>query len=119
MQGLMEYLDMHNYPSTGASVVVYHAIYEEGIVCEVGIPIAMPIAETDSIKNSSIPGGLKAHTSHTGSYETLGRAYQALQAWIQAHGHDMVGRSYDIYRIGPDEVVHPSAYKTDCYWTIQ
>lgn len=119
MQEIMGYLYSHQRTQAGASVVLYHTIHDEGMECEVGMPVAAPIEETDQIKNSVVPGGLAAYTLHQGSYEELGAAHRALQAWIQMHGHGMAGPSYEVYLMGPLDTSDNSQYKTECYWSIQ
>lgn len=61
---------------------------------EVRIPIpARPDAPPDAagVAIRRIPGELVATTTHRGSYEQAGEAYDRLLAWIAAHGAEVSG----------------------------
>ena len=41
-------------------------------------------------------------TIHQGGYDTIGQAYSALLAWIEANGYGIVGASREVYLRCPD-----------------
>lgn len=87
---------------------------EEDVDMEVAIPLKHAIPSTARIQVAELPGEASmACLVHTGSYDTLGAAGEALLAWIEAHGYQIAGPTREVYlRFNADglEVPLPGAY---------
>ena len=87
---------------------------EQDIDLEVAIPLKAAIPSTHRIQVGELPGEASmACLVHTGSYDTIGAASEALLAWIEAHGYQIAGPVREVYlRFNADglEVPLPEAY---------
>jgi DNA-binding transcriptional MerR regulator/effector-binding domain-containing protein len=95
--------------------VFYDGEYrEEDVDMEVAIPLKHAIPSTDRIQVGELPGGESmACLVHTGTYDTIGAASEALLAWIEAHGYQIAGPTREVYlRFNADglDVALPEAY---------
>lgn len=68
----------------------------------IGISSPPPALEDASIV--ALPAANVAWLVHRGTYETLGLAYHALEAWSQGFGHQRAGPMREIYLNDPSEV---------------
>ena len=87
---------------------------------ELGFPVATPFPGSgpDGVVGVELPGGLVAATVHRGPYDEEGPAYQAVEAWVQEHGHVHAGPPREVYLTSPDEVTDPSQYVTEIQFPI-
>jgi DNA-binding transcriptional MerR regulator len=87
---------------------------EENVDMEVAIPLKHAIPSTARIQVGELPGEASmACLVHTGSYDTIGAASEALLAWIETHGYQIAGPTREVYlRFNADglEVPLPEAY---------
>ncbi len=56
----------------------YNRVGEEEFEVEAGFPVPAPIAGTDDVRASSLPQGTVAVTMHTGAYDDVEVAYEAV-----------------------------------------
>jgi len=61
---------------------------------------ALPAAEA---RVRELEGGVHAHTTHVGSYDQLGIAYQSLYLWLHDRGHEPRGPIREVYDNDPAE----------------
>lgn len=71
-----------------------------------GFPASGIVHQQDSVEPITLPGGTVAVTTHVGSYNTIGDAYQALMAWVTDQGYVAAGDPWESYLDGP-EVANP------------
>ncbi len=119
------HLAMTGTAITNAPLVLYHSMDvttadgDGDVELEIAIPIATPFPETERVKNSNVPGGIAAFTTHMGPYEEISKAYQAIQAWLQQFGHESTGVFWEVYMTDPETTPDPADYRTDVYWLIK
>jgi len=111
---------MHVEPkgaARGAPFAVYHNMpFQTGDVdVELGLPLVRGAKITGDVRAraSVVPGGSVAYTIHVGDYGTIGKAYEAIYAWLDERGYRASGPPREIYLVGPDESVLPSEYRTE------
>ncbi len=88
---------------------------------EAGMPVkahaGLAPAEND-IRADTLPAGLVATTTHTGSYDKLGEAHAALQQWIESEGLSVRAAPWEVYVTDPADFPDPNDWKTDIFWPI-
>lgn len=85
---------------------------------EVGFPVTAPFGGDGDVTGVELPGGLVATTVHRGPYDEEGPAYQAVEAWVQEHGHVHAGPPREVYLNSPGDVSDPSQYVTEIQFPI-
>lgn len=80
---------------------------------EAGFPVAQPISGADEVNASTLPGGTMAVAMHTGSYDEMEAAYEAVYSWIDSQGGEPVGGPWEVYLTDPQENPDPSGWKTE------
>lgn len=90
----------------GMPFVIYHELIDQETSgdMEMCMPVAAPFAGDDEVTGRELEGATVARTLHTGPYEELGQAYQAILAWITEHGHQVVGPPREHYLNDPTTV---------------
>jgi AraC family transcriptional regulator len=83
-----------------------------------GIPVAEHVQATDSIQQSSLPGGPAAKSVHVGPYDTIEKAHAALHEWIDVHGRECVGNPWEIYVTDPGQEPDSSKWVTEIYYPL-
>jgi effector-binding domain-containing protein len=77
------------------------ALYPSEVTAEFDVVVCMPVAPgasaTADVRLEEVAGGTLAGTLHEGSYERLGDAYGALQAWMVANGKKPSGPCREVY----------------------
>ena len=120
MQELIEYTERlgvrrHDLPPLS----LHHGYTEEMADIEIGVPVERMVAEEGRITSRILSGGPVAYIMHVGPYEELGIVYPALAAWIQEHGHETNGPSYEMFWTDPSQVSDPAQYRTEVRWPIR
>ena len=88
------------------------------VTMEAGFPVTQPVDQVGRIIAGELPGGEVATTWHFGSYDTLGRAYTALQSWIKDQGRESGGSPWESYWTDPETVPNPSEWRTEVIWPL-
>jgi effector-binding domain-containing protein len=96
-------------------------LYPQDCDAEFEIVVCMPVVPGaqggDRVALEEVPGGLVASTMHVGPYNTVGRAYTALQKWMTDSGRRPAGMMREVYLNDPDTV--PAAeLLTEVDWPI-
>lgn len=100
----------------GAPFAIYwnEPFKADDIDVELGIPLAPGATVADSAGAvKDIEGGPVAYTVHTGSYGSIGAAYEALFAWVKQHGMRPIGPPREIYIVAPGPGTRPDEYRTE------
>jgi effector-binding domain-containing protein len=109
-QELFDYLARQDVAVTGPPFARY--AFGEGFGVEAGFPVAAPVHGEGGIVMSSLPPTRAATTLHTGPYERLGDAYDALEKWIADHGQERNGLHWEVYLTDPETEPDPRRYQT-------
>jgi len=102
---LSVYLEQHGARAAGPSLTIYYntEYRERDVDVEVATPVSAPLPGNERVTVRELPGAeLMACTIHQGSYDTLGQAYTALLAWIEANGYCVTGPDREVYLRCPD-----------------
>lgn len=104
----------------GPPFVFYHSaeFSEDDLEYEPGIPTERLAAAPAGLSAYWLPASTVLYTLHPGSYDTIERAYQALTAWMQEHGHVAAGPPREVYLVGKGQVENPAEYRTELVWPI-
>ncbi|MDZ7680008.1 MAG: GyrI-like domain-containing protein [Acidimicrobiales bacterium] len=104
---LMQTLASEGVEPAGSPFIVYHDVIggdADGDI-ELCIPITRKVDGDEEVSSREIGGGTVAATVHQGSYEEVGSAHHALNAWIAEHGRGAAGPPREIYLNDPRTVV--------------
>ncbi len=104
----------------GAPFVFYHSpeFNEDDLEYEVCLPTERLAQAPAGFASYQLPASLVAYTLHVGTYSTIERAYQAVTAWVQEHGHAVAGSPREVYLVGKDQVEDPAQYRTELVWPV-
>lgn len=86
---------------------------------EAGYPVAKPVAGEGRVAAGELPGGRAAVTTHSGPYEGLTQAHDAVGEWVLAHGHDQAGPVWEVYELGPGDEPDPARWRTRVVWPLR
>jgi hypothetical protein len=64
---------------------------------EVGVQVARAFDPHGSVVPSTLPGGLVAAATHSGSVAEIGETHRAVRDWATARGHTLAGPRWEIY----------------------
>jgi DNA-binding transcriptional MerR regulator len=114
------YLGQHKVKTVGPCLTIYHDTeYKERDwdleVCE---PLGTPIPGSERVRVRELPGvETMACVLHHGDFSNIGETYNAMMAWIQANGYQIVGSNREVYLRAvayPDaKAEYPASYLTD------
>lgn len=91
---LMNYLDGQKAHMVGTPMAIYHdpEFKEIDWDIEVCMPIAGELPTNKEVRVYSLPGTeTMACTVHSGSFATIGEAYDAIAKWIDQNGYQIIG----------------------------
>ncbi|MFQ5575804.1 MAG: GyrI-like domain-containing protein [Anaerolineae bacterium] len=112
------YLDKAGIQPAGPALARYHHFEADNVDLEAGFPVAEPVAGEGRISAGELPGGRAAATWHTGPYDTLPQAYEAVDSWIQSEGRTMRASPWEVYWTDPQQVPNPAEWKTEVVWPV-
>lgn len=81
---------------------------------EVCIPVSGPGTEL-----AVIPRAKVVYTTHVGSFEEVGKAYQALMDECASKGYRIVGPPVEVYLRGPESTRDPGEWLTEIRFPIE
>ncbi len=95
---LLRYLATHDLTQCRPITIWRDEGYREHDVdTEAVLTLPAPIPATDKVRVYELPGGSMASVVHNGAFNSLHRAYQALNAWIDTSGYRIVDSVREIY----------------------
>jgi effector-binding domain-containing protein len=90
----------------GMPFAIFHEMDVDEVDLELGFPVAGEVG-SGRVHGSTQDAGRVATTTHVGPYDEVAPAYEALTAWIDAHGERPGGPPREVYLNEPDEGVVP------------
>lgn len=95
----------------GPPFVIYHGMPDNGpFEVEVCAPVPVAVEPPPGWQLGELPAGPVAGVTHVGPYDTVGQAYDALWAWLPAHGLEAAGPPRETYLSPPS--TPPSQIRT-------
>ncbi len=91
----------------------YHRLGDDRFSVEAGFPAAAAIEAAGDVLPSELPGGRVAVTVHTGPYDQMEPAYQALSSWVTGQGGDLAGDAWEVYFSDPATQPDPATWRTE------
>jgi effector-binding domain-containing protein len=125
---IFEYAQQHRLPITGHPFTRYVQVGHGLMTIEVGMRVA---SGTESLRvdpasvaaigafEDQLPEGPAATTVHHGPYDGLPKAYEALEAWMEAEGLQPAGPPWESYITDPAEYPDPNDWQTEICWPIR
>ena len=98
------YLEELEEPCAGPPYTAYYNEDMQDLDIEIGFPVAHELPGRGEIQAGEIPGGKIATCLHTGPYDQVGPAYEAISRWMEENGYEPAGPAYEIYLNDPEEV---------------
>jgi effector-binding domain-containing protein len=80
---------------------------------EIGVPVAGPIAAAGRVTACEWPAMTVAQGALHGGYEGLAAAWAELDAWVAAQKLSPLSDLWEVYSVGPEASVDPSAWRTE------
>ncbi|MEQ8762572.1 MAG: GyrI-like domain-containing protein [Planctomycetota bacterium] len=103
----------------GAPFCILHDMKEGRMDIEAGVPLNSPIEGLADIKASKLPAGKVLVTWHVGPYHELGKAHQALEAWMKQHDLESAAPPWEVYWTDPGQEPDPSKWRTEVVQPIR
>ena len=100
---IMRYLGELGEQPVGMPFAAYYNLDMKALDVEAGFPVARNLPEKGKIKSSKINAGKFGITLHTGSYDSVGPAYEALTDFVKQKGYEPTGVAYEYYLNDPTE----------------
>ena len=115
---IIQYLgQLSQYPA-GAPFAAYYNMDMQNLDVELGFPVAKELPGKDEIKPGRIPGGKFGVVLHTGPYDKVGPAYEALAKFVAEKGYEATGVAYEVYLNDPMQT-KPEDLKTQVMFPLK
>ena len=114
-----EYIKEKDVVPASPPMCVFESYGADGVTLVGGAIVQKPVEGDGDIEAMSLPGGKVAVVMHLGSYDKLKATYEALQAWVQEHGHKPRGASWELYWTDPGEEPNPDKWKTEIFMPVE
>ncbi len=93
---------------------------ESDVDVEIAVPIGKEIKGSERVKVYELPGVEQAAcTVYKGAYEGISQGYNALMAWIESNGYQIIGPGREIYFSDPNKVKDPSENITEIQFPVE
>jgi effector-binding domain-containing protein len=118
LSAIAQYLAELGVQPMAATFAAYYNMDMEDLDMEIGFPVMKELPEKGDIKSSEIPAGEYASCLHTGPYNEIGLAYQALTEWTEQNGYRPSGVAYEFYLNDPT-VTPPQELQTKILFPVK
>jgi effector-binding domain-containing protein len=98
---------------------LYHSYGNEEVDMEIGLPLPAPIPTEGRVVGRELAATRAAVTWHHGSYDTIGEAFRAVEAWIEKEGLERNGPPFEVYWTGPEDDPDPAKWRTEVGYPIR
>ena len=97
----------------------YDMLSDDTFDIEAGAPVAAHVAETDQIKQSTLPAGPAVKLTHVGPYENLPAAHTMLHEWLEENKREAAGSPWEIYVTDPGSEPDNTKLVTEVYYPLK
>ncbi len=116
---VFEFIKERGIQTGGPPFTRYHNFDGTNCDIEAGFPVAEKQEGEGRIGAGELPGGKVISTIHTGPYEQLPQAHDALDAWLSEHNKKSRDSQWESYVSDPDAVSDPEQFRTELIWPIE
>lgn len=124
---LYAWITEHELKATGAPMAIYFNIPEDpdGADADWELQVSLKEEVADAAPGDSgiglkqNPAMMVVSAIHKGPYESVLPTYQALWAWVEDNGYELVGPPAERYLNGPDDVSSADEYMTEIIMPIR
>jgi len=95
------YLGSLGEQPAGPPFVAYHNMDMQDLDIEIGFPTRKPLPVRGKMQPGALPKGKIATCLHTGPYQDIPAAYDALSRWIDENGYTATGLAIEFYLNDP------------------
>lgn len=99
----------------GPPLGIYFSMPTDTVDVAAGFPTSAPVGDADDVSNVNLPGGRAVQLLHVGPYDTLERAYGALEAWVAEQSLALGPFMWETYL---NEPVDPATTQTLIVWPL-
>jgi len=100
---VMAYADRAGVQVQGPALAVYDMHPDGKFEVAAGFPVSAPVNGDGDVVPYDLPACEAATTTHIGSYNDLGSAYAAIEAWVKENGREPLSSvMWDEYWSGPE-----------------
>lgn len=89
-----------------------------GMDMEVCVPVDKVLEPAGRLGSRVLEGGRMVSILHAGPYEEVGKAYEALGAYLKENGLESAGPPREVYIVGPETGRDPAEYRTEVMWPV-
>lgn len=114
---IMAYATKVGAEPSGPPFVAYHNMEMQDLDLEIGLPFDRPLDGEGDVLPAELPAGAAVETMHVGPYDQVGAAYEALEAWMSAHGRVAAGPPQEHYLNDPQDTP-PAELRTRIVWPL-
>ena len=104
---------------SGSPIVIYDSFSKEAIDFEAGIPFTGDLKPQGKFKVISLPPGNVVIADYYGSYQNMAPAYTAIQEWINIHGKQIKGNTWEEYITDPTMEKDTARWFTKIYYPVK
>ncbi|MEM9190733.1 MAG: helix-turn-helix domain-containing protein [Myxococcota bacterium] len=120
MPAAFQYATQHGIEMVGPPMAVYIAWGPGMATVRAGLPVSQGTeVPTGDLAVAVFPAGRAAITIHRGSYDGLGDAHAAVEAYLHEEGLESAGAHREIYLTDPGEVPDPKDWQTQIVWPVR
>lgn len=120
LRELWSVIQARGVAATGPPFVRYHTFGENETDLEVGIPVVSAAAGEGRIAAGELPGGAAITTWHIGAHDRLAEAYGRLGTWLNEHGRQAAGATWEVYWwIDPSAKPNPATWPPPSEWRTE
>ncbi len=103
-QEVFSYLGQLGEQPADIPFTAYYNMDMQDLDVEIGVAVSRPLPGKGAVQQSVIPAGKQASCVYKGPYSEIGKAYDALGAWITEKGFAPAGVYYEYYLNTPGQV---------------
>jgi effector-binding domain-containing protein len=112
------FLEKRGIEPAGPSFGIYHSFSEKEVDFDAGFPVSEPVEGEGRVRAIELPATRAAVTVHVGPYNTIGRAHDALDAWIHDQGQDHTEAVWEVYVVGPGDTEDSASWRTEVVYPL-